>query len=73
MSIQTLVSKVKPEEKRFGFKRLSNWFNNSFSNYQIEPEGNTKFKLIDRKDRALLREISKSQIARLKRRIDRAS
>jgi hypothetical protein len=73
MSIQTLVPKTKPKEKNSGFTRLTDWFNNSFSTYEIELKDRTKFKLIDKRDKEFVREVSKNQIARLRRRINRVS
>ena len=50
MSTQTISSKIIPKKRGSAFKGLTNWFNNSFSSYEIEPKDKTKFNLIDKKD-----------------------
>ncbi|HEX9916699.1 MAG TPA: hypothetical protein VGB16_03090 [candidate division Zixibacteria bacterium] len=72
MSTQTVSPEVIPK-KTNAFKSLTNWFNHSFSTYEIEPKDKTKFKLIDKRDKEFVREVSKNQIARLRRRINQVS
>ena len=72
MKTQTISPEIIPKKKD-SFKGLTNWFNNSFSSYEIESKDRKQFNLFDKKDKILIREVSKSQIARLKRRINQVT
>jgi hypothetical protein len=73
MSTQTVTTKPSTTAKGFASRGLTSWFNESFSTYEIEPKDRTKFKLIDKRDKEFVREVSKNQIARLRRRINQLS